>query len=227
VLTGFTGALALLLPDLLSDFRAEGSWLVWLGLPCLAFPLAVFGYGAGYLDCVFVSGMAGEIGHIRWPGRNLSQALKSGSRWLICFSAGPALPACASLLYWIYSGDLGFWDWLILAELNVLALTSWLLLLLAVNRHDRLRDLNPARVVEMIRRLGHRLVAWAAFASVVGLAHGWLAVVALERLHHEFAAGWSLLFLSWTSGMLFATFLFRWVGVWFYWDRLRGQHCLG
>jgi hypothetical protein len=127
------------------------------------------------------------------------------------------------MLYWIHVGDLTFWDWTILAELNLVALSSWFLLLLAVNQHDRLRGLNPARVVELIRCLGHRLVAWAVLAAVSGLAHGWLASVALEEVHHEFVLGAMLLFLSWASGMFFATFLFRWVGIWFYWARVRGQ----
>jgi len=227
VLTGLTGVIALLLPALLGDFRAEDSWLSWLRLPCLTIPLVVLGYGSGFLDCVFASAMAGEVGYVRWPGRDINLALKSGAKWLICFLAGPVVPAGASLLYWIYCGDLAFLDWLILTELNILALGSWLLLLLAVNQHDRLSDLNPVRVVEMIHRVGHRLMAWAVFASVLMLAHGWWACAALEKVHHDFASGWLLLLLSWVSGMFFATFLFRWVGVWFYGDRMRGKHGLG
>jgi hypothetical protein len=221
-LTVFTGVLALLLPSLLGDLRGEDAWLIWLCLPCLSIPLLIFGYGAGFLDCVFASARTGEVGYVRWPGRDISLALKSGARWLICFLAGPAVPACASLLYWIHGGDMGPCDWMILVELNLVAFSSWLLLLLAVNQRDRLRDLNPARVVELIRRLGHRLVGWAVLASALGLAHAWLAGIALEKVHHDFALGWLLLFLSWTSGMFVATFLFRWVGIWFYWERLNG-----
>jgi hypothetical protein len=224
VLTVLTGGIALSLSDLLSALRAEGSWLFWLRLPCLAIPLLVLGYVTGFLDWMFAAALAGGTGQVRWPGRDIRFALKSGTRWLICFLAGPVVPASASVLYWIQIGDLVFWDWLILAELTILALSSWFLLLVAVNQRDRLRDLNPVRVLALIRRLGHRLVAWAVFAAVVGLAHGWLASVALEKLHHDFALGGSLLVLSCSSGLFLATFLFRWVGVWFYWDCLRGKH---
>jgi len=140
---------------------------------------------------------------------------------LICFLAGPIVPAGASLLSWIHGGDLVSLDWMILAQTTILAISWWFLLLLAINQKDRLRDIHPMRVVELIHRLGHRLVAVAVFASVSGLAHGWLASVALEKVHQDVALGWLLLFLCWTSGMVFATFLFRWVGLWFYWDRLR------
>jgi hypothetical protein len=209
---------------MLRDFRADAPWLLWLCLPCLSIPLLVFGYGTGLIDGVLVSAMAGEIGPIHWPGRNINLALKSGARWLVCFLAGPIVPAGASLFYWVHGGGLALLDWTILVELSILTFSAWFLLLLAVNEHDRLSDINPARVLGMIRRVGHRLVAWAIFAAAVVLVHGWLASIALEKVHHDFALGWLLLFLCWTSGMLFATFLFRWVGTWFYWDRLGQRH---
>jgi hypothetical protein len=189
----------------------------------LSIPILILGYAAGFLECVFTSAMAGEARHIRWPGRDVGLALKSGSRWLICFLAGPIVPAGASVLSWIHGGDLALADWIILAEAVLLAITCWFLLLLAVSQNDRLGDINPFRVVEMIRRVGHRVAAMAFLASVLALAHGWLASVALERIHHDAASGWLLLWLCWTSGMFFATFLFRWAGVWFYWDRVRPQ----
>ena len=223
VLTAFCGSIALSVPGLYSILRAEGSWLFWLCAPFLSIPLLVLGYGSGTLDCVLASAMAGEVGHIRWPGRNVDLALRSGVRWLVCFLAGPVVPAGTSVLYWIHAGELGLLDWIILVELNILAISVWFLLLLAANQQNRLRDINPVRVIELIRRLGQRLLGLAVFAAAVVLAHGWLASLALEKVHHETALGWLLLFLSWISGMFFATFLFRWVGVWLYWDRIHGN----
>ena len=221
VLTVLAGGGALATPGLLGAFRAAGSWLLWLCLPFFSIPLALLGYGSGFLDCVLTSAMAGEVGTIRWPGRDFVLALKSGARWLLCFLAGPAIPAGLSVLYWIHAGELAFLDWLILVELNILAVSAWFLLVLAANQQARLRDANPLRVLELIQRLGQRLVVWAVFAAVLVLAHGWLASVALQKVHHDVATGGSLLFLAWISGLLFAGFLFRWVGVWIYWDRVR------
>jgi hypothetical protein len=220
VLTGLSGGIALALPVFLRDFRADASWLIW---PWLSIPFLILAYGAGFLNCVLTSAMAGEVRHIHWPGRDLGLALRAGVRWLICFLAGPVVPAGTSLFSWIHGGDLRFVDWMILAEANILAISCWFLLLLAVSQNDRLRDLHPAHVVEMIHRLGHRLVGLALLASVLALAHGWLVSVALEEIHRDAASGWLLLFFCCTSGMFFATFLFRWVGTWFYWDRMRAN----
>jgi hypothetical protein len=221
VMTLFSGGLALWLPALINDFRAQDSWFLWLAWPCLLIPLTVLGYSSGFLDGVFASAMAGEVGHVAWPGRNLVLALRSGTRWLICFLAGPVLPAGLSIVYWIHAGDLGLLDKLIVAEINILAIAVWFLLLLSLNYHERLRAVNPARVLGLIRRLGHRLAGLALFMAVMLLALVWSASVGLEKLLHGAAQGWLWLFLSWTSGMFFASFTFRWVGIWFYWDRLR------
>jgi hypothetical protein len=223
VLTAFCGGAALALPALLGEFRADGSWLLWGWLPCLSIPFLILGYAFGFLNCALSSAMAGEVRHVRWPGRDVGLALKSGASWLICFLAGPVVPAAASVLAWIHGGDLALLDWIILAQASILAISCWLLLILAVNQNDRLRDLSPVCLLGLMHRLGHRLVGWAVFSSILGLAHGCLASVALEKVHDDVALGWLLLFLCCTSGMFFATFLFRWVGVWFYWDRIRGK----
>ena len=223
LLTGFSGGIVLVLPTLLANFPRDVSWLLPVGWLPLSIPLVLVGYACGFLDCALISGMAGEVGGIRWPGRNIGLALKSGARWLICFLAGPVLPAGASLLFWIHGGDLRFFDWLILAETSVLTLSVWLLLLWAVNDKNRLRDMSPLRVGVVVDRLGPRVVALALGASVLALANGWLLGMALVQLHHEAVLGWLLLFVCWAGGLFFATFLFRWVGVRLYWSRLRTE----
>jgi hypothetical protein len=223
-LTVFSAIAALAMPAFLRDLRAESSELVWAYLPLLTIPLLIFGYLFGFLTCVLTSAMAGEIRHIRWPGIDVGLALKSGANWLICFLAGPIVPAGAGLLFWIYGGDFELLDWIILAEANILALGCWFLLLLASNQQDRLSDLSPVRVAGMIQRLGHRVEALAAFAAVLGLAHAWLASMALAQIHEDFVLGFFCLFLCWTSAVYCATFLFRWAGLLFYWHRLREKH---
>jgi hypothetical protein len=223
-LTIFCVAVALALPALLRDVRAEGSWLIWACATLLTIPLLIFGYLSGFLTCVLTSAMAGETRRIRWPGRDVGLALKSGAGWLVCFLAGPIVPAGAGLLFWIHGGDFQLLDWIILAEAGILAIACWFLLLLAVNQNDRLSDASPVRVAGIIQHLGHRVVVLAVFAGVLGLLHGWLAIVALAQTHEELALGFFLLFLCWTSAVYFAAFLFRWAGLWFYWDRIREKH---
>jgi len=221
LLTLLSSGFILLLPEVAIQLRDGASEQVWPYLSSLFLPLLILGYGASFLDCVFASALAGEVRYLHWPGLNIVLVLRSAVRWLICFLAGPALPAGASLVYWLRGGDLEFLDWLVLAELSALTIGLWFLLLLAVNRHDRLRDVNPVRVAALFQRLGHRLAGLAALASVLGLAHAWLAWAALETIHRHALSGLSLLFLCWASGLFFATFLFRWAGAWFYWDQRR------
>jgi hypothetical protein len=223
VMTVFSGGLTLYLPALIKDLRALDSWFLWLAWPCLLIPLTILGYSSAFLDGVFASAVSGEVGHVAWPGRNLVLGLHSGVRWLTCFLAGPILPAGLSILYWIHAGDLGLLDKLIVAELNILAIAVWFLLLLSLNYYERLRAVNPVCVLGLIRRLGHRLVGRALFAAVMLLALAWSGSVGLEKIRHDVPQGWLWLFLSWTTGMFFASFVSRWIGVWFYWDRLRGR----
>src|SRR5262249_30521143 len=106
-------------------------------------------------------------------------------------------------------------------EILLVAASAWLMLVWAVSENDRLRNLSPTHISELIRRHGLRLVGMAAMASIVGLAHAWWVSVALEKIHVEIGWGWLLLLLSWLNAITFATFLFRWVGVQFYWAHIR------
>jgi hypothetical protein len=220
-LTALSGVSALALPSVLADVRALGHWPVWVWL-FGSLPFLIFAYASGFLDCALTSARAGVHRGIRWPGRNVASALKSGVRWLTCFLAGPVVPAGAGILFWIHGGDFVFWDWIMLAEIQILAITCWLLLVWAIHENDRLRDL-PACVADFAHCLSPRLVGFAVGVSVFGLAHVWWAVAALQTIHDDILAGWSLLLLCWVSGMFFATFVFRWVGVWLYWHGVHAK----
>ncbi len=213
-LAGLTGFAALVLPELVSEAQLELPWLVLVAALWLLAPFLIVGYACGFLDCVLASAAAGEVRHIRWPGRNLLLVLKSTATWLVCFVAGPVVPAGAGLVYWINCGDPGLLDWLILAELGTLAISYWLLTLLAVSQRDRLLDANPVQVVKLVHRLGHRSVAVAAGASVLAITHGVLMFLAVEDLHRNLGAGSLLLAACWLSAMYWATFLLRLLGVW-------------
>jgi hypothetical protein len=213
VLTVLTAAVTLALPQIVLELHG-GPPQRWLFcLPGLLVVVLVSGYPCAFLDCTLTSAAAGEARYVRWPGANFGMGVKSAVTWLVCFLVGPVVPAVTGFLYWLYCGDPDVLDWLILAELGVLTVGSWLLLLLAVSRRDRLRDANPARVEELVDRLGHRLVAVVFAASVVALAHGYWLVVALLELHRDFSA---ILLIAgcWFSALFLCTFLFRLLGVW-------------
>jgi hypothetical protein len=118
--------------------------------------------------------------------------------------------------YWLYCGDPDWVDWVILAELGVLAVGYWMLAVLAASQSERLRDANPLRVAERADRLGWRALAAAFIASLLAVPHGLLAIQALEHLHSQPALGILLTALGWLSGLFWATFFFRLLGVWCY-----------
>lgn len=220
VLTGLTLALARLLPQALADLQTESvtRWLfAGFGLLIL---LVVVGYPCAFLDCVLASAATGEARFIRWPGLNLRLVVRSAAAWLVSFLAGPALFLVVALLYWLYGGDFKTVDWLILAELAVVALTWLILALLSVNYYERLRDANPLAVADLVEHLGLRVVAVALATAVVALGHLLLLASAVKRVHQDLGYGTALLLLGWTSGLFWATFFFRLLGLWCY--RARG-----
>jgi hypothetical protein len=188
----------------------------------LLVPLFVLGYAGAFLDCVVYSAAAGERRYLYWPGWKLDLVLRSGARWIICFLAGPVVPAAAAALFWLRSTDL-LVDRLIIAELSIVASGYWLLAVLAVGVSDRLSHVDPAQILELIRKLGLRTAIVLALASVLAAVEGWLLFTALEKVQEGTVAGWFLLFTCWCRILFGATFLFRLVGIWCYYAGKKGH----
>jgi hypothetical protein len=214
-LTALTAGASAAAPDLRELGTTATGWVLGVLLaPCVLIPLLVLGYTCGYLDCTFSAAAAGELRDVRWPGRDIGLVARSGIAWLLCFLGGPVVPAGAALAFWIHCGDPAPVDWLILAELCVLAAGYWLLAVLAVQRRDRLRDANPVAVAALVADLGFRVLLAVLAAAVVAVAHGLLALLALAELHREPAAGLLGLSACWVSGLFLATCWFQLLGGW-------------
>jgi hypothetical protein len=199
--------------------RADGSttmpgWGRWLSGLLVVVPLLILSYLFGFLDCVMASGIAGEYRHVRWPGHKINLALKSCLTWVVCFLAGPIIPFSLAIVFWFRAGELEVLDWLILAELVVVALSYWILVLVTVNARDGLANVLPMRVAEQVNRLGWRSLGAAVGGALLALIHGLIAFAAIADLQRDRGAGWFLLILCCVSAMFWATFLFRLLGVW-------------
>lgn len=212
VLTVLAGCTALALPNLFALQQGPRAWL--FGLLYLPAPVLVLSYAFALLEGALVSGLAGDSRHIRWPGRSLALALRSGAIGLSCFLAGPVFLVGGSFLYWLQCGDPTAVDWLILVELNVLAWAYGLFALVAVCQSDRLLDVNPLRVADVVHRLGYDVRLLILLSSVLALAHGLLAAIALWELNRRPQIGWTLLAGSCLSGLFLGPFLLRLLGVW-------------
>jgi hypothetical protein len=184
--------------------------------PWLSGLLGLFaaGYSCNFLGHVLRSATCGDGSAVRWPGHTVGATLAGIAVWLVCFLAGPVVFAGVAIEYWIECGDPGWVDWLILAELGVLTVSYTLLVLAAVSERGRLRDANPLRVIDLAHRLGWRAGMVALTGSALGLGHGLLGVFAAEELHSSEALGVLLLAACCFSGLYWATFLFRLLGVW-------------
>jgi hypothetical protein len=205
--------LALVLPFLLASELPLRDRLPALGLFFL-FLVSIASYAFAFLYSVFMGAENGDgpRGAPGWPHPRL--ALRCGVIGFACFLAGPAGLAAIGLYFWIHCGDPAFLDWLIFTELGVVAVSYWLLCVLAVSRRDRLLDANPARVLELFDWLGQPVLVGAALASVLVLSHAYSAVAAVRELHRNPGAGALLLAVCSFSGLFWGTCIFRLLGVW-------------
>jgi hypothetical protein len=183
---------------------AAGGWLL--------VTLALAGFTAGFLDCTLAAAAAGEVVRVRWPGTDVLLVVRSLGRWLFAFLAGPAPLAAAAFFYWLHGGDLGLLDWLILAEMGVLAISYWVFAVAAAGERERFLDASPPAVARLLRRLGPRALV-VPVAALGALALGRLAWTAVEETHHTLAA-WLSLPVVGIGGAFLATFLFRLLGMW-------------
>lgn len=215
-LTALTGV-ALLAWTNLEDMGPP-SWWIWLA--SWAGPFLILGYTGAFLQGVLASGAAGETGFVRWPGTDLRLIVWALAAWLVGFLAGPIVFAAAALWFWLYAGDPGVLDWLVIIELCVAGTIHWLLALVAIHQGDRLADVNPVCVGRLVRRLGYRAVLGTVGGAAIGLAVGHTLLSALTALRENPVRGWILLFAGWLVCVAWLTFLFRMLGLWCFRSRV-------
>lgn len=180
--------------------------------PLLLFAFLLVGYTCAGLQATLVAGRAGEAGYVAWPERSLARTVRSGAEAVLCFLAGPILPALVGFWFWVNSGDLLLVDWLILWELGIVAMGYWILAMLAVQETGRLRDVNPLAVLKLVYRQGYRPVLATVLMGAALVGHGLLVLEALEELHRS-PRGWLMLVGSWGGTFFWVILLLRWLGV--------------
>jgi hypothetical protein len=200
-----------LLPHL-AEFQSDSAQ-GWLPLVVLVVPVLILGYTASFLDMIVTGALAGGAQEVGWPGLNMSLVVGGALKWLLCFLAGPVLPAAGALWYWFGCGDPLLLDNLILAEFLVASLAWWLLAILSVNEAHSLAGLAPWRVGALVHRMGWRVLP-ALIAPAAVLLLGWLAATAVEETHHEALAAFFMLVIVWFAILVVGTFLLRLLGVW-------------
>jgi hypothetical protein len=219
IMTLLSAGIAAWLPSVLAEPPA-GAWARALLRGAWGLLLTLFvGIPCSFLECVLASASEGEIYYIRWSGSLLLTIVTSGLRWFACFLAGPVLFAVTASLYWFYCGEPSVVDWLILAELAVVAIAYQAFALLAITDRGRLRDLNPLAVIDLAHRLGRAGLLTTLGAAGLCLAHGVAAIAGVIEFHGSVMTGLAILAGVWISGVFLGTFFFRLLGVWCYRSR--------
>jgi hypothetical protein len=182
--------------------------------PSVICSIVVVGYLCAFLDCVLAATAAGDARHVVSPGNDPKFILRSALVWTVCFLAGPVVIASVALLYWIRCGDPDWVDWLILAQLCLVAVSYWLLVLVTVARRDRILDATPMRAAALFELLGYRILGGVLLGAGIIIGHAFAVIAASQVLHRDLGAGIVGLVLACTSGLFWTTFLFRLLGGW-------------
>jgi hypothetical protein len=212
LLTPLTAAALLVLPWLIAQPPADPGARWAAAAACLLGLVLLIGLPGNFLIGVLGSASSGGTDS-RWHGYTLVGVLKCGALWLGCLLPGPVVPAGAAFWYWVQCGDPILLDWLILGELAIFTVGYGLFVLAAVAERGRLRDANPIRVIDLAHRLGYRAAVVVVLGTALVVAHGFLLALAAQELHRT-GLGLLLLAACDLSGLFWAAFLFRLLGMW-------------
>ena len=180
--------------------------------PLLMITFMLFGYTVALLQGTYAAARAGKAGFLVWPGRNMTLTVRGGVQGLLAFLAGPVVPAVVGYIFWVESGELQTIDWLILWDLGLAAVGYWALALLAVQEDNRLRDLHPAKVMNLARQIGFRAPLFALLIALPVVGKSLQTLGAFDRPGRS-SDGWLLLVMSWTGQLAWMLLLLRWFGV--------------
>ena len=123
-------------------------------LPLLFSFAMVFGYGLLFFGQMFVASALGEPDHPRWPEWDRQEISEGLGRWIWAGVFGLVLGGFPVVVYWIYCGDIDWFDRVVFADLVILGAGYALMALAASLLHDSLVAANPITVLPAIVQVG-------------------------------------------------------------------------
>jgi len=167
-----------------------------------------------FLGRVLVASALGESHHPRWPDWELGEMFRGLWRWIVALVAGGFFGGCPAVGYWIYCGDIDFFDAVILTELSALGIVYGQFALLASILHDDPLGANPVTVLRAIRRVGWACITPAAW--IIGFG-GFMAVVGkVVFLVDEPAISAFAYWLFWVVGLYAMMVVLRILGLFYH-----------
>ncbi len=174
---------------------------------------AVLGYVLLFLGKVTASSAMGEIHHPHLPDWDLSSIYFGLGRWIWAGLIGGIIGGLPSVVYWIYCGDIGFFDRIILVELASIGAVYALMALLASILFEDLLAANPFTVVRAIKIVGPGYARPCLVAVVVIVVVSTLFAGAFEVGNPALAA--FLFWLSWVVAVYLAMVMLRVLGLFY------------
>jgi hypothetical protein len=195
----------------------RGNWAFGLLVLPIMLPLMttfglVFGYALLFFGHVLVASALGENDHPSWPEFDRYEISEGLVRWFWAALLGLVMGGFPLAVYWLYCGDIDWFDRVILAELTVLAVGFAMMALAASLLHDSFLAANPVTVLLAILRIGWdylapSLVGGAALAVAAGML--WSVFFNIPSLKLAMAVLW----LFWVYVLYASMVVFRMVGL--------------
>jgi hypothetical protein len=195
----------------------RANWALGLLYMPIFLPLMIsfslfFGYGLMFLGQLFVTSAMGELDHPSWPEWDSNQISEGLVRWVWAGIIGLAIGGIPATLYWVYCGDIDWFDRIVFADLVILGAGYALVALAAALLHDTLILANPVTVVGAIARIGWDFVmpcVVGGLALMVTAGAFWVTLFGIPAERIAFVALWGF----WVLALYLAMVVLRMVGL--------------
>ena len=171
---------------------SRGDWaLGLLALPIFMPLIIVFclvlGYGLLFFGHMLVASALGEPEHPRWPEWDPPAISEGFGRWLWAGVFGFVVGGFPVVTFWMYCGDIDWFDYSIFAELTFIGLGYTMMALAAALLCDNIAMANPFTVLSAILQIGWDyvqpcLVGGLAFLLAAGAIYGVLFAIPSMKL---------------------------------------------
>jgi len=204
---------------LVDPFRRANWALGLLALPIflpLMFSFAMtFGYSLLVLGQMLVSSALGEADQPHWPEWNPDSISEGLGRWLWAAIVGLGIGGFPIVAYWIYCGNIDWFDRMVFAELAILGAGYAQMALAAALLHDNVLAANPVTVFAAILRIGWDYVQpaiVAGLAVIVAAVVLWSVLFSIPSLKLAALGLWGF----WVLMLYEAMVVFRMLGLTYY-----------
>ncbi len=195
----------------------RGNWAIGLLVLPIFLPLMfsfamIFGYALVYFGQMFVASSLGEPDHPRWPDWDPPEIFEGIGRWLWAGLFGLVIGGFPVIVYWLYCGDIDWFDDLVLLDLVMIGTGYALMALAASLLHDSVAAANPVTVITAIVRVGWDYVRpclTGGLALSISAAFLWCILFRIGSMRLAFFSLWAF----WVVALYLVMVVLRMIGL--------------